>query len=527
MPLEVDAKVKISNYRESDLGVRKPVQVSLGCHVEGIALPHVDPDDSRTVKDGVKKRFACKMPPPMRSVKRRAFRRFVERWIRKNLLPLAADCDTSVETWLEGTAYPKWRKEELLRKYYSMVTFEDRFLFIKSFIKDELYEEYKHARVINSRTDEYKCLVGPIFKLIEKQLFALGFFIKKIPVRDRPQYIIDNIEQDGATYMSTDFTSYEAHFMEMMDDCERVLYEYMVKDLPEGGHFMQLLEISIFSFNHCIFKYLNVDVWRRRMSGEMNTSLGNGFTNLMLILFLFNSSGLPAPKVIVEGDDGLTSFVGKRPSDEYIQELGLKLKLVESTEVNLASFCGQVFDREDKMVVTDPCAAIVTFGWTTHQYAKSKESVLKGLLRSKAYSMIYSYPGCPILSALGRYGLRVTEGVKAKFGQQNEYEREEYQVLMKSINANSLEQVEIPPNTRKLVAELYNISIEKQLATEKYLDSLNVITPLILIELSSQFPKVWSHYWEHYSMSTSPKFALSTLFPNNVTAGATFPLESG
>lgn len=148
-------------------------------------MPHPDPSDRATMKAGVLKRFLMK-PPKSDPAKRIRLRKFVANWLKNNLVPLSPDSDITVETWIEKTNYPRWRKEQLLDKWKKIVDRRDPKHFrVKSFMKDETYPEYKHARAINSRSDEFKTLVGPIFKLIEKELFKLDWFIKKVPVKDR------------------------------------------------------------------------------------------------------------------------------------------------------------------------------------------------------------------------------------------------------------------------------------------------------------------------------------------------------
>jgi len=44
-------------------------------------------------------------------------------------------------------------------------------------------------RLIFSRDDHYKTVVGPMFKRIEKELFKLPHFIKNVPVEQRSEYI--------------------------------------------------------------------------------------------------------------------------------------------------------------------------------------------------------------------------------------------------------------------------------------------------------------------------------------------------
>jgi len=454
------------------------VAVSLGCHVPGVALPHVDPNDTDTVLDGIRKRFACKMPD-MEMALQIKFHKFVRAWIRKNLKPLKADSDVSVETWLKSTNYPQWRREELLKKYLKIQDpLDKRWADVKSFIKDEVYPDYKHAKAINSRTDEYKTLVGPIFRLIEKQLFALPYFIKKIPVRDRPQHIIDRHYKPGAKYFATDFTAFEAHhkyYLYLI--CSFELYTYMAMDLPSGPQWLRLISYML-GTNKCVFKVLIAFIKATKMSGEMDTSLCNGFTNLMLMLFMFFEETGEEVEPSVEGDDGITDFFTSPPSEDLIRRMGLKLKAEVHEQLETASFCGMVFDFKDRGIVADPLAELATFGWTTARYQRSGQKRHMELLRAKAYSLIYQYPACPILVSLGLYGLRVTEGYRMRAPITNEYERSMWNEMMNFIREKGLPAVPPQDNTRRLVERLYNVSIDDQKKIEKYLDDKNDLGPL-------------------------------------------------
>lgn len=488
----------MTRITESDQTRREPVAVSLGCHVPGVALPHVDPNDTQTVLDGIKKRFACKMPI-MESALQERFHRFVRNWIRTNLKPLPADSDVSVETWLASTNYPQWRKEELLKKYKAIQNpLDPRWADVKSFIKDEVYPEYKHARAINSRTDEYKTLVGPIFRLIEKQVFALPYFIKKIPVRQRPQHIINRHMKPGARYFATDFTAFEAHHKRYLYlICAFELYTYMVQNLPSGPQWLRLTGYML-GTNKCIFKLVTAYVEATKMSGEMDTSLCNGFTNLMLMLFMFKEESGEDIFPSVEGDDGLTEFFTVPPSDDLIRRMGLKLKAEVHETLETASFCGMVFDFKDRGIITDPLAELATFGWTTARYARSSSRRHMELLRAKAYSLVYQYPACPILVSLGLYGLRVTEGYRAKPFIANEYERTMWDEMFEFIREKGLPAVPPGQNTRQLVERLYKVSIDDQKKIEKYLDEKQDLAPLEIPGSDHLFPRVWQHYAHNY-----------------------------
>jgi len=514
--LPIDDSATLYRYTPSDKSRRDVTQVSLGCHVSDAALPHVDPGDSETVLDGFCKRVAVQMPT-MRPDLEVQFIAFVDAWLKKEMIPLAVHSDVSVPTWLSKTHYPAYRKEELYLKFTKIQDkFDKKFLQVKSFIKDEVYTAYKHARTINSRTDEYKTLVGPIFKLIEEQLFQRGEFIKKIPVSERPKFLLEKFYNKYKYLVCTDFTSFEAHFVRLLEICEIRLYDYMTQQLPTGREFMKLVRNGLLGENKLIFKTLTAGIYRRRMSGEMCTSLGNGFTNFMLSTFitqhLMGEHRLNACEF--EGDDGLNGVQSLPPSSTWLyHNLGIDVKMDVVESVELASFCGNVFDPTDLLVVTNPLEAIVGFGWTTGRYKRSKEKRLKELLRSKSLSLLYQYRGNPILSELAQYGLRVTQGVRAKHEQMNEYQREEYARMEADIKQNGLPIVTPPGNTRALVCKLYGITIADQLAIEEYLRNKVTLSPIDCVELKKYLSSVWTHYYEHFSATVHLTYQLDCLFP--------------
>lgn len=481
---------------------------SLGCHTQGVCLPHPDPADPPTLEAGVRKRFAFK-PPDADLQKLERLRSFVRGWLRKHLTPLDPHADTSVEGWLAKCPYPAWRKDELMRKHLAAVLMTtdgqtsncSKMFRCKSFMKDETYLKYKHARAINSRTDEFKTFVGPIFKLIEEQLFKLDWFIKKVPVADRPQFIKDRIFKLGAKYFATDFTSFEALFTaELMNACEMELYRYMVSDLPGGQEFLELLEAALLQENECVFKFFTVWIRATRMSGEMCTSLGNGFSNLMFFLFLCSELGSEAIGV-VEGDDGLFAVTGQPPTSDDFKSLGLVIKMEEHTDLCTASFCGLIFDEEDCINVTDPREELATFGWCPARYARSRTKIQLMMLRCKALSMAHQYPGCPILSALAQYGLRVTREVRfymrgfmEKQGSHlSTWEREQ---VLAALRDEAKVEIRIPPmRTRLLVERQFGVTIAEQLAIESKLDSMTKLEPFTF---DLDWPEPWCDYFDRY-----------------------------
>jgi hypothetical protein len=359
---------------------------------------------------------------------------------------------------------------------------------------------------------------------MEAQDFKHHSFIKKIPNADRPSYITNKLKRLGSKYTATDYTSFEALFtQELMTACEFVVYEHLVSKCGTAQEVLQIMRAAMLHFNVCEFKNFTAYVLAKRMSGEMVTSLGNGITNLLVFFFLAARSGCTEVDGVVEGDDGLFVFKGKPLTASAFEELGLLIKLETWDELALASFCGIVFDTEELINVTDVRKAIANFGWTDSRYANARNTTLRMLLRAKSYSMIYQFPGCPILQELGHAGLRLTadlslrESVKKASQNDSVYER-----LHKYGDLSIPERVEPGPKTRLLVETLYGVTVEQQLKAEEYLASMKKIAPLPQF---FTFPKVWEDCWNSYSCTITHSMLAPALWPARRGFAVTAPVR--
>lgn len=454
--------VRMRNVYGARVPIHPPHRVSLGPHIDGLARPSPDPDCRENVRMAVCNRFGINQPTPNRQ-RVRQFRSFVDKFIKTNLAPLQDKDVPSFDEWLESTDYNGGRKAQLTDlhrrdlnqgKTASCLRTKDKK--VSLFIKREDYAEFKPPRGINSRSDTYKCMVGPIFKAIEKKVFSLPYFIKKVPVADRPKFIEDFFGNMSDYVVTTDHSKFEAHFTNlMMSNCEFRLYKYMTRHIQGGAEWFDLVRTAQGGVNIIGSKNkVAVKCKARRMSGEMCTSLGNGFTNLMLILFHAQLNSLRVT-CVVEGDDGLSSYDKKVKSNDLAEELGFRLKLKSVEDLNKGSFCGQLFDRKDKRVITDPVKVLLNFGWTYSDQRMSRRSH-KGLIRAKALSLLYGYPGCPIIQPLALRYLELTGGVSVvRPTYQGRYAWGEEDV------ANPVAKP-ITLRTRQLVAEEFKVSIPEQ-----------------------------------------------------------------
>lgn len=479
-----DRSVTIKATKAPRDRVRPPVQISMGCDVEGVAPPHAN-IDPLTMEAGIHKRF-CKPPPQPVQAKFARLKEFVQKECKRRWTPLSPDTDVSFETWLSKTNYPLKRKQDLEKKWNDCGRkLSSRHHKVKSFIKDETYMEYKHARAINSRSDPFKCAFGPFIKAIEEQIYKDEAFIKKVPVADRPQYILDRLVAEGNKYFYADFVAFESHFLaEILKAIEFQVYKYMTQHISGHHEFMRMCNEVIAGPNHCVFKYLTVDVVGRRMSGEMNTSLGNGIANLLLLRFLFSELG-ENPTIIVEGDDSNSSYQQRCPTAQDFADVGFTVKCGTCSSPSEMSFCGLIFDPEECINITDPLKVLANFGWARMEYTTWSPKKLRMLLRMKSLSLAHQYPGCPVIQELAEYGLRVTSRVDVRhFAMEHRsigwWEREQFKlnVLDAKGKIKNSPHKEVSMKSRHLMEKEFNIPISTQINVENYLRSLTSIQVL-------------------------------------------------
>lgn len=457
---------------------------------------------------GFGKRVARALPTPDVDLQAEWFE-----YVRKVIIPrfpvLPADTDISPETWLtpENTpSYTESRREEfrgLLRENgIRRLTKKEKKC--KSFIKEEYYSsEPKHYRTINSRSDQAKLTFGPVLKPIEKVVFKFPYFIKYIPVPERPGFLFNLLSKPGAKILVSDYTAFESHFTpEVMANVEMKLYEHMLQNVPGAQAILRDLKDCLCGTNYCQFKHFTSVVLATRMSGEMCTSLGNGFTNWCLMEFAAFKHNTSVNGV-VEGDDGIFIFENNIiPEESFFASLGWTVKLDQVTSITEAGFCGMYFDPEDLIVVADPSEPLGSFGWFPSKYIHARETRWLELLRSKSYSLAYQYAGCPILQSLGHYGLRCTKHVDLRryLNKDRNISAWDKEQLLEAM-AHPVGLKEVPYKTRLLMEKQFGISVRSQLIIEEYLDSLTTLQsldhPMILEILPEGYKTNWTHYVVH------------------------------
>lgn len=432
-----------------------------------------DTNDPLTIAHGFGQRLMRKVPK-FDPCLMREFKEYVERFV--SMIPLARDM--SFNEWIESINQPQARKNELIECHEKLRggrPSRKDCQKIKTFGKTESYPVYKMIRLINSRSDMFKAFSGRFFKAIEEVVYALPEFIKHTPVPERAAKIL-SLKQSGMRYFQTDFTAFESHFVaEVMDACELVLYRHC---LSWSEHADFICDVIRGTNKMSTRLGVSASVKARRMSGDMCTSLGNGFTNLMLAKFIAHKQGVEI-NGFVEGDDGIFATTGFLNEDLY-KKLGFTIKCQEVSDPCIASFCGNIF-CESGEIIKEPSHFLVNFGWTS-SFIGAGEKLRKSLLRAKALSAIYELPQCPIIGAASRLALELTRGVCPRFVSDGYHEFPRDEIKIPEFRPD--------PRTRALFEQLFGYSIDQQLFIEQEILKGNNVDHLIS----------FGDHEEHYSL---------------------------
>lgn len=442
---------------------------------------------------GAQHRFGC-APPDPDPTEFAEFDAFVDEFMKKNWKPIHAP-NEGLEEWLLGSNYTEREKEKLRKCFVQDADVHWREKKVcGSFNKDEFYLECKFARSINARHDLLKCMLGPLVQEIEREVFKHPAFIKKIPVRERPAYINEImrselpiiVEGDDGLMLeySSDYSAFESLFTRrLIEACEARLFRYMLGGGEWAVRFCNLVDTVCWRTNANRYSSgLRLEVEAKRMSGEMFTSLGNSFTNLCVLSFLYE-------KYIKNGI---------QLNEKHFEALGLRCKLEKHDDPAEASFCGQVYHPQAQQIIRDPRATLIKLGWSRMPYVYASGRTKLKLLRLKALSMAYESASCPIIAAVAKRLLELTRSAAKRdrylYTYCTRWEKEWLEV-------NRVENVQFPPidpRTRDLFAKIYGIPVADQLEAERIAGTMSLgAAPQAFVELL-RLPAVLADYWDTY-----------------------------
>lgn len=450
---------------------RVPLATSLGPTCMYYAPFMSDALDQETVMQGARYRY-CRASQPVDMVLIRKLRNFTKRYVLSRFDKINP-ADVTFEGYLQQSHYTEKQKQVLRLAKNDLIGIPEKLVY-KGFGKIEFMnlgelefsDIYKLVRCINGPPNKWKAYAAPCISAVEHIVCQDKHFAKYIPVRDRPGMIFERLHSFVPPYVVTDYTSFESGFTEHVEwATEQVLYEHMLQDFEE----MPVIIEQMKSVHHIKYRDFKVKIPATRMSGDPQTSLGNGFTNLMIMLFVAEECGLQCDG-FVEGDDGLFAFSGV-PDMTIPTRLGFELKFVFHPTLFTTSFCGLLMSRS-LACYSDPVYQLVKFGWSTSRLRdSSKKGMKKSLLRGKALSLLYCHPRCPILTALALKYIQLTNDVDAIF--QMDYWSAKISLEAQKFTKETIAEIEkgISPEDREDFYELFHVSVDVQLCLEEYIQS--------------------------------------------------------
>lgn len=317
---------------------------------------------------------------------------------------------------------------------------------------------------------------------IEQQVYQNKHFVKGKRVDELAPLIAKM--RNSRYFAGTDYSSFESSFRpELTDVCECEMWRFFLKNEPDrlADVMRAYYQVRMKKINGRMTEVYvpRVEVMRNRrfvakvvgsrMSGEMWTSLANGFTNLMVMLFLLSEKGVDWEHVegFVEGDDGLFGLNTKCLSDDDYSTLGFNIKLEYTQDLRETSFCGNIFDPEDCRVLVDPRNAVRLFYTCANTYLHSKQSRLLSLMKSKAMSLYCTGKYSPICSKLALKVMQLLSDVVARKDGMNPWWSAEVEWLYKS---ETFRPVTISDSARLIYESKFGIPVSQQLEIEKRID---------------------------------------------------------
>lgn len=283
------------------------------------------------------------------------------------------------------------------------------------FIKREMYMEWKFPRIISSRSDYFKTLAATFFNRVDKILFQSENFIKLVPVSDRPA-VVERMLGGTGLCATTDFKSWESCIQGLLQYAEIQLYRWLGRDLPHA--LIDAICETVGGVQHQRNRNGFKAKLQGRQSGDMCTSCGNGYINLLVCSFAAWKVGwipqFTRINGLFEGDDGIYS-VGEnwREFKDVLGKCGVRVgKMEVHPNPGSLGFLSTYWCK-DLVPLSDFRRYIVKTPWALEKVESPR--VRMELLRAKGLSLACAAAGCPVLSAYARMIIRNTQGHVARY----------------------------------------------------------------------------------------------------------------
>lgn len=348
---------------------------------------------------------------------------------------------------------------------------------VSCFVKAEKFDPAAKVnpdpRMIQCRSYEYNVEVGVYLKAIEHQLYGmkspttgLRMLAKGLNMSDRAALLKSKLECFvSPVVFSIDGSRWDKHIDVEVLKLEHAFYE-SVCPCPR---FAQLLSWQL--FNRCSTKHgVKYTVKGKRMSGDMNTALGNCLLMCIMVMAAMRDIGVKRWDLLDDGDDCLVvveewdfavvqSLLGK-----VFLEFGQEIKIENvAREMEDISFCQTrpVLVGDEWRMVKDWKKVLSTV--TSGERHWSVPSLVRPMLSAVGAGELALSAGVPILQEHAKACLRNGRGVAAP-----KWYAEEYQLHHK-LDGMCLREQPITWDTRLSFQRAFGVCPQQQMDIEAIL----------------------------------------------------------
>lgn len=530
---QVDKKIKGIKPRASvvmkttERPKRSVNQVSLGFHDPMISLPVPARNDPYSQLLGVCKRIIPELPIPF-DLRNELFC-FADAFFALYFRPLVDSELMTPEEWLASCSFPQTRKKQYLERWVESNYGQNLDFRSKGFEKEETYTDFKFPRNIQPLDLAVNMVKGPIDKAIEKQVFALPCFIKKVPEPLRAEHLATQVCGLSMMVTYTDYTSMEAQYEGVKYEVQERLEAKWVHALSGGERYLEIgrrtTAVWAGRAQSIEMPTLTVKNAENLRSGDTATSRKNAVQNATNRYFLLqrffginclredvtyttpmfdrvcSDAGVVAgnfgPLGVMEGDDGF--YAEERWAQlttHHYASIGYVCEPQHGMLGQDGDFLSVFFDEQDMEMLTDVRSVYADLGWGGSDYITASNARKRELARAKALSNLYRLPGCPVVTAQALHVIRCTADVdlqgffRRKHPSISGWELEQMHTAYIEHRHGRVFAHRIGDRSRLLIEKYCGITVDEQLRIEQVFNESNELKPRSLMP-ADKCPAAW------------------------------------
>lgn len=389
---------------------------------------------------------------------------------------------------------------------------------IKAFVKAERTDGSAKAnpdpRMIQFRDPKYCVEISRFLKPIEEHLYRIKGVSRGVPRTRNVAKGLNQVERASLlrrklrefvdpVVVGLDASRFDKHVNEVLLKCEFKVYE----SCNASPEFMRLLRAQL--KNTCYTtRGIKYRTRGRRMSGDMNTALGNCV--IMLLMLLAYLDWCPKYDTLDDGDDVLV-----------IIEATSEAELLRTVKPEFLKF-GMNVKVESvarKLSEVEFCQSKVVYAGGGFKFVRNPLKVLSCALSGVRYfnnphgrrNLLYSIGTCELVLSLGvpvlqAFALAIRRNAAGRYNQNFLGETEHRlnrELRTYGMKITDIEPLAVTDEARDSFAESFGISVDDQLLYEKFFSKW-----VFNIEGVIEMPEEWSTDWVNHAMDSPEWYPL-------------------